>query len=571
MPQASVASLANASGVRSIAGPVRGVESASFDLQRGALALFAIVVEIALLAIACAAIYALATMVLSRAAKLHRDHARTWAARVKARTRQALTLAFVTLAAALLAYNGWLLARGLDVWTYTEALIGSVNPETWLAIIVALGKLALAVVGLIVGARFLRRGLRSAERALNRWDQTKKNNQSLAALIKGLDDVIVNTAWLLLGAIASEWLGVPQSITTTLLVIIRIYLVIAVGIMVIRCAALIVDTLDGWAHHSAHGRGWVRYYEHLHPLLPTFHACLEYALWIGMAALVLAQVSAFRELAIWGPRFIEAIGIFFLGRVVIELGNLEIGHRMLPREGLDEMDRRRRETMVPLVRSAFTYGAYFGTAVLILGSLGFNPMPFLAGAGILGLVVGFGAQSLINDVVSGFFILFENTYLVGDTVEVANAKGVVEAIEFRTTKIRDIDGRLHVVRNGDTKPLINYSKDYTLAVVGMEVTYDANLRDVFSALRQAGERLREDNPDVLADAEIEGVTAFGATTMTIRTSVRVKPGRHDAVAAQLRLLIKEAFDRQARGLSRKGLILRLDESREPWPETEKAP
>jgi moderate conductance mechanosensitive channel len=347
--------------------------------------------------------------------------------------------------------------------------------------------------------------------------------------------------------------------------------VIAVGMMVIRCAAVIVDTVDGWAHHSAHGRGWVRYYDHLHPLLPTFHACLEYALWIGMAALVLAQVSAFREFATWGPRFIEAIGIFFLGRVVIELGSLEIGHRMLPREGLDEMDRRRRETMVPLVRSAFTYGAYFGTVVLILGSLGFNPMPFLAGAGILGLVVGFGAQSLINDVVSGFFILFENTYLVGDTVEVASAKGVVEAIEFRTTKIRDIDGRLHVVRNGDTKPLINYSKDYTLAVVAMEVTYDANLRDVFTALRQAGERLREENPDVLADAEIEGVTGFGPTTMTIRTSVRVKPGRHDAVAAQLRMLIKEAFDRQARGLSRKGLILRLDESREPWPEIEKAP
>jgi moderate conductance mechanosensitive channel len=74
--------------------------------------------------------------------------------------------------------------------------------------------------------------------------------------------------------------------------------------------------------------------------------------------------------------------------------------------------------MVPLVRSAFTYAVYFGTAVLILGSLGFNPMPVLAGAGLLGLVIGFGAQSLINDVVSGSFILLENIYLVGDIVEV---------------------------------------------------------------------------------------------------------------------------------------------------------
>ena len=96
---------------------------------------------------------------------------------------------------------------------------------------------------------------------------------------------------------------------------------------------------------------------------------------------------------------------------------------MLPGEGLEESDRRRRATMLPLVRSAFTYATYFATAVLILSALGFNPLPFLAGAGILGLVVGFGAQSMINDVVSGFFILFENIYLVGDAIEAAGARG----------------------------------------------------------------------------------------------------------------------------------------------------
>ena len=115
---------------------------------------------------------------------------------------------------------------------------------------------------------------------------------------------------------------------------------------------------------------------------------------------------------------------------------------MLPRKGIDEMERRRRTTMVPLLQSTFMYGAYFATAVLILGTLGFNPLPFLAGAGILGLVIGFGAQSLVNDVVSGFFILFENMYMVGDLIEGGGAKGTVEAIEFRTTRIRDAYGRL---------------------------------------------------------------------------------------------------------------------------------
>jgi small conductance mechanosensitive channel len=227
---------------------------------------------------------------------------------------------------------------------------------------------------------------------------------------------------------------------------------------------------------------------------------------------------------------------------------------MLPREGLETSERRRRETMLPLVRTAFSYAVYFGAAVLILSRLGFNPMPFLAGAGILGVVIGFGAQSMINDLVSGFFILFENIYLVGDIVEIGNDKGTVEGIDFRTTRIRDEDGRLHVIRNGEAAPVINYSKDYTRAVVAVEVGYDADLRNVFSTLRQAGERRRAESPDLLDDIEIGGISGFGAETPTVRLSGRVKPGRHEAVAASLRFTIKDAFDRMAPGVPRHTLI-----------------
>jgi small-conductance mechanosensitive channel len=339
--------------------------------------------------------------------------------------------------------------------------------------------------------------------------------------------------------------------------------VFSIGLLIIRCTAVTVDTLDGLSQRAAIRRGWTDYYNRLLPLLPTFRTCLEYALWIAMGSLVLIQIDSTSYLASWGPRLIQGIGFFFLGRVVIELGSLEIGHRMLPREGLSDVDRRRRATMVPLVRSGFTYAAYFGTAVLILSALGFNPMPFLAGAGILGLVIGFGAQSMIDDVVSGFFILLENMYLVGDTIEVGPAKGVVEAIEFRTTKIRDADGRLHILRNGAIKPVINYSKDYTMAVVKVEVAYDADLRTVFDTLRAAGQRLRAETPDVLADTEIDGIIAFGPLLMTVRTSTRVKPGRHEAVEAALRLLIKEMFDRQATGAPRKTLVPSQRDDRQP--------
>jgi small conductance mechanosensitive channel len=356
-------------------------------------------------------------------------------------------------------------------------------------------------------------------------------------------------------AVFGCWLfGVPSRLIEFLLRVVRLYVIVAVGITIIRSTVVIVDTLDGLGHGYARSRGWLRVYDDLRSLVPVFRMCLEYALWIALAVLVLAETGVFQRPVAWGPMLIQAIGMFFAGRVVVELGRLEIDRRMLPAEGLDEMTRRRRTTIAPLVRSTFTYAVFFATAVLILGSLGFNPMPFLAGAGILGLVIGFGAQSLINDVVSGFFILFENTYLVGDVIEAAGAKGIVEAIEFRTTKIRDGDGRVHVVRNGDVKQVVNYSKDYTMAVVPVEVDYDVDLRAVFATLREAASRVRGEQQDILADTRIDGITTFGPSTMTVRTSTRVKPGRHEPAAAALRLAIKEAFDRQASDAPRKGLI-----------------
>jgi small conductance mechanosensitive channel len=296
--------------------------------------------------------------------------------------------------------------------------------------------------------------------------------KGLERLFARLDRALAVTGWMLVAVLASWLLAVPPAINDTLLLVVRLYLVFAVGIALVRAAGIVVDVLDGWGRQYMQARGWAGHYGVLRRLVPTLRACIEYALWITVAAVVIAQLGPVSNLATWGPRIVQAIGIFFVGRVVVEMGHVEIGRRVLPAEGLDEMEHRRRATMVPLVRSIFTYAVYFATAALMLSALGFNPMPFLAGAGILGLVVGFGAQSLINDVVSGFFILFENVYLVDDLVEAGAAKGVVEAIEFRVTKIRDADGRLHIIRNGDMKPVINYSKDYTMAVVPVEVAYD---------------------------------------------------------------------------------------------------
>jgi small conductance mechanosensitive channel len=415
------------------------------------------------------------------------------------------------------------------------------------------GGVLIGAVGLYVAVWVLRRLTRGVGRAIDRWDGLEANNPRLAGALRQVDRFIVCTAWVLVPLIACRVLGAPPAVTSFALFAVRLYLIVAIGLVVIRCAGLATDVVEALARRVMHRRGWTRYFERLRALLPTLRACLEYGLWIGLFALVLYQFERTQAIAAWGPRLIQAIAIFLAGRLVIELVHLEIEHRMLPAEGLSEPDRRRRATMVPLVRSAFTYAAYFGTLALMLSSMGFNVMPFLAGAGILGLVIGFGAQSMINDVVSGFFILFENIYLVGDLIEVGGARGVVEAIEFRTTRIRDADGRVHIIRNGDMKPVINYSKEYTMAVVSVDVGYDTDLQRVLATMRQAAARLRAANPDVLGDVEVEGIAAFGAGAMTVRTAMKVTAGRHESVAAAFRLLLKETFDREAPG-PRRSLI-----------------
>ena len=395
--------------------------------------------------------------------------------RLRLHVRKLLFRTAAAVSVVAIAFNVWLMARGDDPWHYTFALVGAIGPDAWTRFAVTVAKLSASALGVLITVRVVRRVLRSIEAGMARRDAHSAATVNLRDAFVGLDTLIVHAGWLLLAVVAFRLLSVPENLAAWLLAIVRAYLVIEIGLLVIRSSVVIVDTLDVLARRRVDGRNWQRYYDHVRALLPTFRACVEYALWIAVASLALTQLARIQNILIWGPRFIQAIGLFFVGRVVIELGHFEIGRRMLPQEGLDEMTRRRRVTTAPLVRNAFTYAVYFATAVSILAALGFNPMPFLAGAGILGLVVGFGAQALINDVVSGFFILFENTYLVGDAIEAAGAKGIVEAIEFRTTRVRDADGRLHVIRNGDVKQVVNYSKDYALAVVAVDVAYDTDL------------------------------------------------------------------------------------------------
>jgi small conductance mechanosensitive channel len=473
--------------------------------------------------------------------------ARLWRApdliRTVAKTRRIAVYGFLVTLFVIAGYDGWLVWHGIDVPDHTIAAVLSLSLSRAFAIV--LGQVALSAVVILAVRHFVRRALQSSHQVAIEQPLLSNRGNEVIQLFGRLDRVVVLGSWIAIIVVAGHWIPSPRIVADWLVVVARLFIVFVAGVMAISVSGLSIDIFDEWARGYMRSRGATEQYDHLRRLVPTLRVCAEYVLWIVVAALLVLQLDPLSGLAPWGLRLIEAIGIFFLGRVVIEAGHLEIGRRMLPIEGLDETEHRRRATIVPLVRSIFTYATYFATAALTLSVLGFNPMPFLAGAGLLGLVVGFGAQSLINDVVSGFFILFENVYLVGDLIETAGARGLVEAIEFRVTKIRDGDGRLHIIRNGDVKPVVNYSKGYALAVVPLEVSYDCDIRAVFSTLAQAGARVRGSDRNVLSETRIDGITAFGSSTMTIRTSTRVRAGCHEGIAAALRLAIKEEFDHLA--------------------------
>jgi small-conductance mechanosensitive channel len=186
----------------------------------------------------------------------------------------------------------------------------------------------------------------------------------------------------------------------------------------------------------------------------------------------------------------------------------------------------------------------------VLGEIGVELGPLVAGAGIAGVALGFGAQSLVKDFFSGFFILLEDQFGVGDVITVTSeVAGVVEDISLRVTRLRSLDGTVWFVPNGEIHYLGNKSKEWARALVDFEVAYGEDVREVTEVIREVSHALRKDQevgPKILEDAEILGVEVLGESGVTIRTFLKTLPLEQWAVARRFRQEVKSEFD--ARGI-----------------------
>jgi small conductance mechanosensitive channel len=458
--------------------------------------------------------------------------------------RGTLILLALLLALALLAYNGYQMYHQNPLLTHTQELWQHIPPGFWPALAIGAGKTCALLLLAPWAIRILHRLLMNTMERFKAWRQFRANDEAIEAFFLGLDRIQRTAIWLLVLAFAALALQLPATVPVFLLMALRIFLIIALGLLVVRANNAIIESLDALSKRYAHQDIYLEIYEKLRGLIPLLRRALEYIIYVFVATLVLLQVNFIAQLAEYGPRLVQVIGIVFLSRVVVELGKLLIDRSMGKTDDLSPVELQQRMTLVPLIKSLLSYAIYFAAFVLIMQAFGIDPTPVLAGAGILGIVIGLGAQPLINDLVSGFFILFENLYLVGDYVEIGTSKGTVEMIDVRTTRIRNPNGELHILRNGQIGEIVNFSKTYIFAVVEVGVIYESDLDQVYRVLQETGESLKAKNPDVLEATRVQGLKEFGESELLIRTVTKVKPGCHMQVARELRKLIKEAFDRE---------------------------
>jgi moderate conductance mechanosensitive channel len=194
---------------------------------------------------------------------------------------------------------------------------------------------------------------------------------------------------------------------------------------------------------------------------------------------------------------------------------------------------------------------WFVVVLVAFSQIGFNIGPILAGAGVAGLAVGFGAQHLVRDLVSGFFLLLENQIRVGDTAIVNGTGGLVEAITFRTVVLRDQAGLVHVFPNGSINTLANATKDWSASVVDVTLPYQVDTDRVMAVMRQVGDALKQDPeyaPMMLEPVEIFGVENFTNTTVTIKARLKTQPSMQHRIGREFRRRLKYALEKAEIGV-----------------------
>jgi small conductance mechanosensitive channel len=260
-----------------------------------------------------------------------------------------------------------------------------------------------------------------------------------------------------------------------------------------------------------------------------------------------------------------ARGVTIAGTLVLTVVAYRVLSRLIdrllrPLEGALDYSQRvqRARTLSPLLKSAALYLLAFLALMMVLREFGIDIRALLVSAGVVGLAIGLGAQSLIKDVITGFFLLFEGLIAVGDVIEIGNTIGTVEAVGLRVTQIRTLKGAVRMIPNGELTQFTNYNRGWARAVVDVGVAWEEDVHRALGALDAVGRGWARETGLALEPPEVQGVVRFGDAEIVLRLQVKVPPARREEIENELRRRIVEAF-RAARIREPKKLFYMVEE------------
>ncbi len=245
-----------------------------------------------------------------------------------------------------------------------------------------------------------------------------------------------------------------------------------------------------------------------------------------------------------GRFLFTAVVVLIGGAIMLRLGQSFIARalRQRPQGGKYALDNRRLQTLKSLLNSILRYTIVFVGGLVLLDAAGVPVASLIAGAGIVGLAVGFGAQNLVRDIITGFFILLEDQYGIGDYVDVGGVQGLVEDVGLRTTRLRDFAGDIHTIPNGEISRVTNKSRGPRRALVQVVVPYEVDLLEAEQILHKVAAQAQTALPEIVEGPTVLGVSDLGNAQVTFQLLARTKPLSEWKVERELRRRIKLAFD-----------------------------
>jgi small-conductance mechanosensitive channel len=257
---------------------------------------------------------------------------------------------------------------------------------------------------------------------------------------------------------------------------------------------------------------------------------------------VLTEAFWLNLLSTVGITIIKLLFLYIVYLIVKSIGKRLIEHSFDKYKAKREVTSGRVYTLEKLLLNVYSYVLFFIFVMIIFDVLNIKTTSILAGASVIGLAVGFGAQGLVSDIVTGFFILLEQQIDVGDYVTISTYDGIVEEVGLRTTRLRSFDGTLHFIPNRQIVTLSNHSRGNMRALVDIGIAYDADIDQAITVVQSVCDQIAVNNENIIEGPNVLGVQTLGSSDVVLRVIAQTKNGEQWGVERKLKKAIKEAFD-----------------------------